>query len=71
VPVDLHEAFTHYCQTAGDAVIDQSPFPRMVDLWLLAACVAARLGFEPANISKFDTKKIIEGSIFGSGPWRV
>lgn len=71
VPVDLHEAFTRYCQTAGNAVIDQSPFPRMVDLWFLAVCVAARLGLEPADISKFDTKKIIDGSIFGSDPWRV
>lgn len=71
VPVDLHEAFTRYCQTGGNAVIDQSPFPRMVDLWFLAVCVAARLGLEPADISKYDTKKIIDGSIFGSDPWRV
>lgn len=71
VPVDLHEAFTRYCQTGGNAVIDQSPFPRMVDLWFLAICVAARLGLEPADISKYDTKKIIDGSIFGSDPWRV
>lgn len=35
VPVDLHDAFTRYCQTGGNAVIDQSPFPRMVDLWFL------------------------------------
>lgn len=71
VPVDLHEAFTRYCQTGGNAVIDQSPFPRMVDLWFLAVCVAARLGLEPADISKYDTRKIIDGSIFGSDPWRV
>jgi hypothetical protein len=71
VPVDFHEAFTRYCQTGGNAVIDQSPFPRMVDLWFLAVCVAARLGLEPADISKYDTKKIIDGSIFGSDPWRV
>lgn len=71
VPVDLHEAFTRYCQTGGNAVIDQSPFPRMVDLWFLAVCIAARLGLEPADISKYDTRKIIDGSIFGSDPWRV
>jgi len=71
VPVDLHEAFIHYCQTAGNAVIDQKPFPRMVDLWFLAVCVAARLGLEPIDISKYDTKKIIDGAIFGSDPWRV
>ena len=66
VPVEFHEAFTRYCQRSADAIIDQSPFPRMVDLWFLSVCVAARLGLEPA-----DTGKIIDGSIFGSDPWRV
>ena len=71
VPVEFHEAFTRYCQRSADAVIDQSPFPRMVDLWFLSVCVAGRLGLEPANITKYDTTKIIDGSIFGSDPWRV
>lgn len=71
VPVDLHEAFGRYCQTGGNAVIDQSPFPRMVDLWFLAVCIAARAGLEPIDIGKYETKKIIDGSIFGSDPWRV
>lgn len=71
VPVELHEAFTRYCQTGGNAVIDHSPFPRMVDLWFLAVCVAARLGLEPVDIANYETKKIIDGSIFGSDPWRV
>lgn len=71
VPVELHEAFTRYCQTSGNAVIDQSPFPRMVDLWFLAVCVAARLDLEPVEIGKYETRKIIDGSIFGSDPWRV
>ncbi len=71
VPVELHEAFTRYCQTGGSAEIDQSPFPRMVDLWFLAVCVAARQNLEPVDITKYETKKIIDGSIFGSDPWRV
>lgn len=71
VPVELHEAFTRYCQTGGNAVIDQSPFPRMVDLWFLAVCVAARLDLEPVDVTKYETRKIIDGSIFGSDPWRV
>ena len=71
VPVEFHEVFTQYCQTGGNASIDQSPFPRMVDLWFLSVCVAARLDLEPPNISKYDTRKIIDGSIFGSDPWRV
>lgn len=71
VPVQLHEAFGRYCQRDAKAVIDQSPFPRMVDLWFLAVCVAANEGLEPNDPGKYDTKKIIDGSIFGSDPWRV
>ena len=71
VPVEFHEAFTRYCQRSADAIIDQSSFPRMVDLWFLSVCVAARLGLEPADTGKHDTRKIIDGSIFGSDPWRV
>ena len=71
VPVEFHEVFTRYCQRSADAIMDQSPFPRMVDLWFLSVCVAARLDLEPIEISKYDTRKIIDGSIFGSDPWRV
>ena len=71
VPVEFHEAFTRYCQRSANAILDQSPFPRMVDLWFLSVCVGARLGLDPADITKYDTRKIIDGSIFGSDPWRV
>ncbi len=74
VPVQFHEAFTRYCQRSAGASIDHSPFPRMIDLWFLSVCVAARLDLEPADISKYntrDTRKIIDGSIFSSDPWRV
>ena len=71
VPVEFHEAFTRYCQRSADSIIDQSPFPRMIDLWFLSVCVAARLDLEPTDISKRDTLKIQVGSIFGSDPWRV
>ena len=70
VPVEYHEALRRYSQ-GDNSIIDRSPFPRMVDFWFLSACVAARLGLEPVNISKYDTKKIIDGSIFGSDPWRI
>ena len=71
VPVEFHEAFTRYCQRTAAAVIDQSPFPRMVDFWFLSVCVAARLDLKSVDIAKYDTRKIIDGSIFGSDPWRV
>jgi len=68
IPVEFHDFFTRYCGHAG---VDESPFPRMIDMWLLAVCVAARAGLQPADMSKLETKKIIEGSIFGNEPWRV
>ena len=71
VPVKFHEAFTQYCQRSADSVINRSPFPRMVDLWFLSVCVAARLGLQPEDVSSYETRKIIDGSIFSSDPWRV
>ncbi|MCY4675000.1 MAG: hypothetical protein OXD43_14785 [Bacteroidetes bacterium] len=71
VPVQFHEAFKRYCQRDADVVIDESPFPRMIDFWFLSVCVACRLGLEPANITKNKTVKIIDGSIFASDPWRI
>ncbi len=71
VPAHFHETFTRFCQRSADAVIDQSPFPRMVDLWFLSVCIGARLGLEPVDIAKHETRKIIDGSIFGSDSWRV
>lgn len=71
VPVEFHDAFERYCQRRANTVIDQSPFPRMVDLWFLSVCVAARLGLEAADMAKYQTRKIIDGSIFSSDPWRV
>lgn len=71
VPVEIHEEFTRYCQRSTDVIIDQSPFPRMIDLWFLSVCVAARLGLDSVDVGKHDTRKIIDGAIFGSDPWRV
>lgn len=71
VPVQFHEAFERYCQRGANAVIDQSPFPRMVDLWFLSVCVAARLKLEPADVVKSKTVKINDGTIFSNDPWRI
>lgn len=71
VPQEYHEDLVRYCQRDSKATIDSSPFPRMVDMWFLAVCVAAREGMAPLDSSQYETRKIIEGSIFGSDPWRV
>ncbi len=74
VPVQFKDDYLKYCQTKTDGtrtIIDQSPFPRMVDMWFLAICIATKLNLESADISKYETYKIIEGSIFSSDPWRI
>ncbi len=75
VPNEIHEVYQRYCQThskGGRVSIDQKPFPRMVDLWFLSICIAARLDLKPGDLSKRKrTTKIIEGYILGNDPWRV
>lgn len=75
VPKEIHEVYQRYCQThseGGRMSIDQKPFPRMVDLWFLSICIAARFDLKPSDLSKSKkTTKIIEGYILGNDPWRV
>jgi len=71
VPIEQHNNYNRYTQSGGHTVIDQSPFPRMVDLWFAGLCLAARKQLEPADLSKQKTSKIIEGSIFDRDSWRV
>jgi hypothetical protein len=71
VPEEYRDTFARYCRTGGKSNIDDSPFPRMVDMWFLSICIAVRLGMEPADLGKSETYKIIEGSIFGNDPLRI
>lgn len=71
VPVEFHGDFDRYSQSGGRTSIDQSPFPRMIDLWFLSVCVATRQGLEPKSIGDGKTTKIIDGAIFSSDPWRI
>lgn len=70
-PIELRDVYDRYCQTGGRAVIDQSPFPRMVDLWFIGLALAVRKGLQPVELSKKETFKFIEGSIFDRDSWRV
>lgn len=74
VPNHFREAFGRYCQTHSDdgakSSALHSPFPRMVDMWFLAACLGAQTG-KPAEYDSKDTYKIIDASILSSDPWRI
>ena len=72
-PSDQRVYYDLYCQTQtqGQPNVNQSPFPRMVDLWFAGLSFAARKELKPVNLSKQQTGKIIDGSIFNSDSWRV
>jgi hypothetical protein len=70
-PVEQRDVYDRYCQTGGRAVIDQSPFPRMIDFWFAGLSLAGRKQLTPVDLSKQETFKFIEGSIFDRDSWRV
>jgi len=70
-PAEQRDVYDRYSQSGGRAIVDQSPFPRMVDLWFAGLCIAARNQLEPIDLVTQDTFKFIEGSIFDRDSWRV
>ncbi|MFQ5493715.1 MAG: hypothetical protein ACE5DX_06175 [Candidatus Dojkabacteria bacterium] len=71
VPVEQHDLYDRYCQSGGRAIIDRSPFPRMVDFWFTGLALAARKQLKPIDLSNNKTVKIIDGAIFDRDSWRV
>lgn len=72
-PVEFREYFQRYSQSTGAsslADLDRKPFPRMVDFWFLAICVAVKLKLKPVDLEGRDTYKAIEGSAVISPEWR-
>lgn len=71
-PSRQREDYKRYCQTAGRAVIDHSPFPRMVDFWFTSLSLAVRKQLKPVELPKPpDSFKITDGIILDSDSWRV
>lgn len=73
LPNKYKEYFHAYCLTRTEGSRnnpEDSPFPRMVDMWFLAVCVAVKEGLKPDFESKGKTYKAIEGIVFGSDSWR-
>lgn len=73
IPEEYKEYFHKYCLTRYDSGSrnnpEDSPFPRMVDMWFLALCIAVKEGLSPQKL-KGKTYKAIEGNVFGSDTWR-
>ena len=73
LPDKYREYFHTYCQTRTDGSRnspERSPFPRMVDMWFLALCIAVKEGLKLEPQVKGKTYKPIEGVVFGSDSWR-
>ena len=72
-PEIWREHFESFCQstTAGAREKpDKNPFPRNVDMWFLAICIAVHLKIEPDFSDKGKLYKPIPGTVFGSELWR-
>lgn len=73
LPEKWQEYFHAYCLTRTEGSRnnpEDSPFPRMVDMWFLAVCIAVKEGLSPDFKAKGKTYKAIEGNVFGSDNWR-
>lgn len=73
LPEKYQDYFHAYCLTRTEGSRnnpEDSPFPRMVDMWFLAACIAVKEGLKPDFETKGKTYKAIEGAVFGSDTWR-
>ena len=73
LPEKFQEYFHAYCLTRTEGSRndpEDSPFPRMVDMWFLALCIAVAENLKPELEPKGKTYKAIEGVVFGSDSWR-
>ena len=76
LPENFREYFHQYCRTRTEGTPndpEDSPFPRMVDMWFMALCIAVKEGIPPVLDKKSKTTddyKAIDGSVFGSDSWR-
>ena len=74
LPEEYREYFHAYCLTRTEGSRnnpEDSPFPRMVDMWFLALCIAFKEGLSPLfGRNKGKTYKAVEGAVFGSDSWR-
>ena len=73
LPESFQKYFHTYCLTRTEGTRnapEDSPFPRMVDMWFMAVCIAVKEGLSPEFKMKGKTYKAIEGVVFGSDSWR-
>jgi len=73
LPERYKEYFHRYCLTRAEGSKnspEDSPFPRMVDMWFMAVCLAVKQKLQPVLGEVGPTYKAIEGAVFSSDSWR-
>ena len=73
LPEKFRDYFHAYCLTRTEGSRndpEDSPFPRMVDMWFLALCIAVKEKLKPEFEPQGKAYKAIEGVVFGSDSWR-
>jgi len=72
-PTSMQPYFQRYSQSTGASTLadlNRKPFPRMVDFWFLAVCVAIKLALKPVKVEG-QTYKAIDGAALVSPEWRI
>ena len=73
LPKEFQPYLRMYCSTHTEGTHSNpkdSPFPRMVDMWFMAVCIAVKEELKPNFDTRKETYKPIEGVVFGSDGWR-
>ena len=71
-PAGQQEDYQSYAQRGSNSSgIDQSPFPRMVDLWWAGLSLAAHRGQSPVDLTGKSVVHMIDGDILDRDSWRV
>ena len=71
-PAEQQEDYQSYAQRGSKSSdIDQSPFPRMVDLWWAGLSLAAHHRQSPVDLTGKSVVHMIDGDILDRDSWRV
>ena len=71
-PIDQRSFYEQYCRPSSSFRVDDSPFPRMVDLWFAGLSVAARKKLKPADLTGQQWSRIDRAaSAFAIRSWCV
>lgn len=71
VPIEQRLVYDRYCQTSSRLDTDESPFPRMIDLWFAGFSIGARNNLKYLDLSRRETFKFNDGSVLDSDNWRI